>query len=311
MAQKIVLGYDLGGTKVAVGVVDGRGKILREVREPVQIEKGKAVVIRQLIDIGKRLIREYPKVRAVGIASAGPLDFEKGHLLDPTNFVANGKGWGKVPITRLLRAGLKRPVYLDNDAAAAMLAERWIGVARGKKNSLILTLGTGVGVGAIANGELVRAGRMLHPEASHLMLRADDPTAPCGCGNFGCMEAFLSGRNFTRRMSALLAIPDLTGEKLVELAREGHPGVLAGFSEYSRLLAISINCFVRMYSPEVVVFTGSFAAAHGYFLPATEAHLETLLARLRVGIDMMPKLKLSKLNNRAGIVGAAYIAMHR
>lgn len=309
-AARRVLAYDLGGTKVAVGVVDARGRILKETRVPVVIEQGKAAVIRQLADLGKELLREFPGIKAAGVASAGPLDPEKGVLLDPTNFTGPKGPWGKVPLAKLLSAKLKIPVYLENDAAAAMLAEHWIGAAKGYDNAMILTLGTGLGTGIFLNGELLRAGRQLHPEAGHLILRHNDKTAPCGCGNLGCAEAFLSGRNFTRRARPRFANPSFTAKDIADLARKGDPRALAAFEEYAEIMAIAIHNYVVIYCPEIIVFTGSFADAADLFLPSTREHLKKYLARRRIGVDLMPKLKVSELENKAGLIGGAYVALN-
>lgn len=304
-----VLAYDMGGTKIAVGVVDSRGRILEEIREPIAVQEGKKAVLQQLTDLGNKLIRKFPKIRRVGIASAGPLHPGKGLLLEPTNLVSAEGGWGKVPLSSILSRRLKRPTYLENDAAAAVLAERWLGAAKGYDNAMILTLGTGLGTGIIANGKLVRAGRGLHPEAGHLILNWQDPTAPCGCGNIGCPEAYLSGRGFTRRARPRFANPELKAEDIARLARQRDPRALSAFEEYANLMAVAIHNYVVIYAPEIIVFTGSFAAASDLFLKRTRELLEHYLARKRVGIDMMPKLAVSKLKNRAGILGGAYVAL--
>ena len=306
-----VLSYDIGGTKVAVGVVTSRGRILEEIRVPVQLEQGKTAVISRLVELGRQMIRQHKDIKWVGIASAGPLNPITGELLDPTNFVSSKGSWGKVPLAKIMTQELKRPAYLDNDAAAAMLAERWIGAAKKYKNSMILTLGTGLGTGMICNGELVRAGRNLHPEAGHMIIRFNDPTAPCGCGNFGCAKAYLSGKNFTRRTQLRFANPNLSSKDIVNLARKQDPLALAAFEEYAEIMAVTIHNFVRLYSPELIVFAGSFAAAADLFIPSTRKYLEVYLARERKGIDLMPKLEVSKLNNSSGIIGGAYIALLR
>src|SRR4051794_27799120 len=95
-ANTAVLAYDLGGTKVSVGIVNSKGKILAEIREEVQIQEGKAAVLNQLVRLGKEFLKGYPKIKRVGIASAGPLDPRKGVLLDPTNFTSKHGTWGKV-----------------------------------------------------------------------------------------------------------------------------------------------------------------------------------------------------------------------
>ena len=308
---KVVLAYDLGGTKVQAGVVTEKGKILAEVRTPVLFEKGKAAVLRQLSDIGEDFLRRYPKIKVVGMASAGPLDPGRGILLDPTNFTSSEGSWGRVPIAAILSKSLKRKVCLENDAAAAVLAEAWIGAGKGYDNVMILTLGTGLGTGIIANGQLVRSGRGMHPEAGHLMLNGRDTTAPCGCGNLGCAEAYLSGRNFTRRTRTRFGNPQLTGEEIANLARKQDPRALAAFEEYAEYMAVAIHNYVVLYAPEIVVFTGSFANTSDLFIDSTRSHLERLLVRRRVGVDFMPKLAVSKLENSAGLIGAAHVAFNR
>ena len=305
----IVLAYDLGGTKVAVGAVDSRGKILDEIRVPVALDQGKAATLRQLVELGREILERNPSIKKAGIGSAGPLDPVAGTLLDPTNFVRNGKRWGKVSLGKILGAKLGIPVRLDNDAAAAMLAEHWIGAAQGYDNAMILTLGTGLGTGIIANGELVRAGRHLHPEDGHFILRAGDKTALCGCGNYGCAEAFLSGGGFGRRARLLLKDKTLDAKIVAERARAGNAKAKALFREYAELMAVAIHNYVMAYAPEIVVFTGSFANASSLFLPDTRKHLAHLLRHKRVGVDMMPKLAVSKLEGQAGLIGAAVIGM--
>ena len=314
MTQKVphkkVLAYDLGGTKVAVGVVNEKGRILEEIREPVVFQLGKAKVIAQLADLGKKLIKHHPGIYRVGIASAGPLDAEKGLLLDPTNFVSEAGSWGKVPLASLLGKKLKRPVFLENDAAAAILAEHWLGAAKKYSNAMILTLGTGLGTGVIVRDQLVRAGRMLHPEAGHLIIHSNDLTAPCGCGNLGCAEAYLSGRNFARRARPRFANPNLTAKDIATLARKRDPRALAAFEEYAQLMAVALNNYAVIYAPEIVVLTGSFADASDLFLEQTKKYLKVLLARRRIGVDLYPKIVVSSLSNQAGILGGAFVAFH-
>jgi len=273
----VVLAYDLGGTKVAVGAVNAKGKVLHSLRVPVLLDEGKDAVLRQLGDLGQEILDRFPEIRRVGMASAGPLDPGRGLLLDPTNFARNDVRWGEVPIVKILERRLKRKVLLENDAAAAILAEHWVGAAKGVDNAMILTLGTGLGTGAICNGELVRSGRWLHPEGGHLILKVDDPTAVCGCGNQGCAEAYLSGNGFARRARILLENPKVDGPSLAALARGESTGTgvpreraLALFREYGELLAVAIHNYVMIYSPERVVLTGSFAQASDLFLPDAE-----------------------------------------
>ena len=113
--RTLVLAYDLGGTKVAVGVVDSSGKILAFHREPALLKKGKKATLDQLVRLGKEMIVKFPAIEAVGVASAGPLDPRKGILLDPTNFTGPDGNWGRVPLAAILSKGLRKKVFLEND----------------------------------------------------------------------------------------------------------------------------------------------------------------------------------------------------
>lgn len=308
---KKVLAYDIGGTKVAAGAVDAQGHVLEEIRVPILVELGRDAVLNQLAELGRQLISRHKGISRTGIASAGPLDPDRGILLDPTNFGGPKGAWGKVPIATILARKLRMPAFLENDAAAAILAEHWVGRAKRYSNAMILTLGTGLGTGIVANGELVRAGRVLHPEAGHIIVNADDASAPCGCGNQGCAEAYLSGRSFARRARVRFGNPDLTAKDIADLARKRDPRALAAFHEYAYVMAVAIHNYAVLYSPEIVVFTGSFAETADLFIDETRRYLETLLARRRIGKDLLPKLAVSSLQNQAGLIGGAYVALHR
>lgn len=306
-----VLAYDLGGTKVAVGVIDSSGKILAAHREAVMIKKGKKATLKQLADLGKKFIKEYPEIKAVGIASAGPLNPATGELLDPTNFKGPEGAWGITPITSILKKSLKREVYLENDAAAALLAEAWIGKAKNCKNAMIVTLGTGLGAAFLVDGELVRGANASHTEGGHMVLQMGDESAPCGCGNDGCAEGYLSGRSFTYRGRKLFKNDIIDAVQIASRARSGDEMAIAHFDEYSDKMAAFLNNCYMMFSTEVVIFTGSFAAAHDLFLDQTIEKLKVRMKRRLETSDCLPKLEISTLENQAGLLGGAYIALKK
>ena len=307
MTQK-VLSYDVGGTKVEVGIVNNRGKVLDQVRVPAAIPDGKSALIDQMASLGLTLLKKHPSVKKVGIASAGPLDPKKGILLNPSNFITRGKKWGNFPIVRLLSQKLKKPVFLENDAAAAILAEHWVGAAKHEDNAMILTLGTGLGTGVLCNGELVRAGSHLHTEGGHMIIGMNDQTAPCGCGNLGCAEAYLSGRNFAKRVALRMGKPHLTAREIAQLARKGDPAALKAFEEYAQIMAVAIRSFGVLFNPSLFIFAGSFAGASDLFLPQTKRELNRLLEGCG---QKPPRLVVSKLNNHSGLIGAAYTVLNR
>lgn len=311
--KTVVLSYDLGGTKVAVGAVNSSGKVLREIRVPVAAKDGKRAFFRQLIDLGNTIIEEFPQIKKIGFASAGPLHPERGVLLDPTNLAPKHENWKNIPLTKTLEKAFKLPVILENDAAAAVLAEHWVGGARNIQNAMILTLGTGLGTGVIVNGKLVRAGRGLHTEAGHLILNSDDRSAICGCGNLGCAEAYLSGNGFAKRAALSPRMPQVTAVDVAEFARDKksrhHREAKKCFDDYAIHMATALHNYAVIYAPEVVILTGSFANASDLFLEKTERELRKLLHRRRNGYDFLPQIKISELDNQAGLIGGAYVAL--
>jgi glucokinase len=208
-----------------------------------------------------------------------------------------------------LKKLFKKPVRLENDAAAAVLGERWKGGHGRVENILAMTLGTGVGIGVLANGVLVRAGQGLHPEAGHIPLDINAKDYPCGCGANGCIEAYLAGSHFSRRLGRLKNRA-LSGQEAVALAKDD-VWVQEAFREYGRQLAQAVRTLSVLFAPEVVVISGGFSHAASLFLEETQSLLPTLMERYRIGVDLLPKIKVSKLQDDAGVLGAAYLALHK
>lgn len=307
--MKQVVGIDLGGTKVSAGVVSEDGHIHRVLRESVILHRGPSGLIEQLARITNELHMSFPNIQGVGLASAGPLDPANGRLLDPTNLHGKHERWGEVPLSSLLAKEVALPVRLENDAAAAALAEGWKGSGVGVRNFVVMTLGTGLGVGVVANGSLLRSGRGLHPEVGHVYLRAGDISAPCGCGNYGCAEAFLSGVNFTRRLASQWREPDLTGEQLVIRARAGDQRTEEALAEYAHYFSQMITTLVVLFSPEKILISGGFSEATDLFLPMALDKIRIQLSTRRIGIDLLPEIGLAKLGLETGLLGGAYVAL--
>jgi predicted NBD/HSP70 family sugar kinase len=257
--------------------------------------------------------------------------------------------WGKVFLIREVEKELaknksilkkinpiKIKLCLENDAAAAVLAESWIAsmakvhkrvsssdlnlqknfsrkskqsATQSAKNIISVTLGTGLGVGVIANGKLVRSGQNLHPEAGHIIISYNEKEWLCGCGNFGCAEAFLSGVNWTNHLAKKWNEPKLTSEQLVIRARKGDQKVLAEFDLYAERLAAFFTSLIVLFSPQKIIISGGFSHAAELFLPKCETKLIDLLRHRRVGVDLLPAIECSKHPDDMGVLGAAYVAL--
>ena len=188
--KKYILGVDLGGTKIATVLTDLSGKILERVEVPTEASKGQDVVIQNIIQSVDMVLAETgvstDEVIGLGIGSPGPLDRKTGVVLEAPNL-----GWKNVPIRDILQERYNVPVYLENDANAAGLAEQKFGAGRGRDYVLYVTVSTGVGGGIILGGRIYDGAHGIAGEVGHITIDADGPA--CNCGGIGCLEAFASG----------------------------------------------------------------------------------------------------------------------
>lgn len=308
--SKKVLAVDLGGTKILAAIVDSTGSIIKKTKQTVDASAGPVGVLGQIAALAKQFRADFPEITVAALASAGPLDPVKGLWLSPTNITTNGEHWGAVPVVSSLDESTGLKWSLENDAAAAIRAEVWTGRAKGEPDAMAITLGTGVGVGVWANGALIRAGRNLHPEGGHLIIEHVAKEVVCGCGNWGCSEAYLSGANFTKWMGRKWGLK-LSGEDLLKIARSGDQKAVEEFHAYGRRLAIFISSLVVLFCPRVIVISGGFSHAADLFLPTAKHDLQNLLSSRRKGEDLLPHILVSEFQDEAGVLGAAHIALQK
>ncbi len=294
---------DLGGTKIFAAVVTEKGKIVKQVKAATHLSGGWPALKKQIVSICKDLMNSGNKITAIGIGSAGPLHAKSGVLLDPTNF-----GWKKKKINFVkdLSKNLKIPIVFDNDAVAAVLGERWL--KHSPANTVCITLGTGLGVGVLIDDKILRGRGGLHSEGGHLILRPQDHDAHCECGAPGCAEGFLSGVNFVKWVSKKTNRKFKDAKELSELAKNGDIEVSRFFAEYAELMAQYLCSIVVLYYPSEIVFSGSFAQASDLFLPQTQKIMAESLARQQAAHKIIPKIRVSRLDNNNGLLGAGYMA---
>lgn len=267
-----VLGFDIGGTKIAVCLGTSDGKILGSRRIT---SKGKSPdeILPQLVTIGKELLKEAsisPKgLRAIGIGAPGPMDILKGTIA-PTNM----KSWVNVPVRDFLADAFGVPTYFDNDANAGALAEWIFGAGKGSKDMIYLTMSTGIGGGIIAKGHLVQGKSYIAGEVGHIVIDVNGPL--CNCGMKGCYEAFCGGQAIAQRMQRELAgqldhpIIKHAGGKIEDVDMRALLGALKENNEYAVKLwkevtlrnAQAFGIFLNTLSPEYIVL-GTIARAFG------------------------------------------------
>ena len=294
MSAQRVIGVDLGGTKILAGSINGEGQVLerREVPTPTgsqaELLEGVAAAIEPLLDAG---------IAALGFGIPSVIDRRTGQALGSTNIPLESVFLGEVMSERF---GV--PAAIENDANVATLAEWRLGAGRGAENMIMLTLGTGVGGGAVLDGALFRG----WAELGHIVVVADGPPCQGNCTGRGHLEALASG-NAADRAAEKLWGAGSTAELLVARASDGDAAALEALSGIGHLLGAAIGSFVNVFGAEVVIVGGGFGiAAAEYLFPAAlgiarrEVQLECSRAALRI-------LK-AELGSDAGLIGAGLLA---
>jgi glucokinase len=310
MADACVIGVDLGGTKLLAGTVDAE---LRVHHRAYRLSRPDAVVetIVEAVEEAREAARG--EIRAVGVGVPC--------LIAPGSGVAmacNHFALVDVPLRDLLAERLGLPVVVDNDATAALVAEWRYGAARGARNVLILTIGTGVGGGMVVDGRILRGASGAAGELGHVVIDESGPPCPGNCPGRGCLESFVSGPALAREGRAradaepesalgraLAAGREITGPLVTELAHDGDEAARAAVVVLGRHLGVGMTSLVNVFNPEVIVVGGGLVAAGDLLLsPAREVVAERALVPARDQVRIVP----ARFGDESGMLGAAALA---
>lgn len=310
----LTIGIDIGGTKVLGGVVDENGKILATQRVPTPKEGG-AALTKTIADVANHLLKDHDVV-ALGVSAAGLISSDRETILATGNI----SGWNGVNLKEELNKFVDLPIFIENDANSAAWGESRYGAGVGEDHMLILTIGTGVGGGAIIDGKLLRGAHGISAEFGHIRVVPEGQL--CSCGARGCLEQYASGNALMRHVrEAISASPDaaynllargdgtlegLTGHHITQAARDGDPIALAGFNSTAQWLGAGIASLSALFDPACVVIGGGVIEAGEILLAPTRAALERLIPFS--GRRPIPKVVAATLGNDAGLVGAADLA---
>jgi glucokinase len=301
-----VLAFDIGGTKLAVGVVDPAGAVRSFLVEPTHAEQGPAQGLGRLFELGRRAVADsglgWPEVAAVGLCAGGPLDAARGVLIAP----AHMPGWHDVEITALAEREFERPAFLENDATAAAAGEHRYGAGAGTQHMVYLTISTGVGGGVVVDGHLYRGAGGNGSELGHVTV--DCNGRPCrGCGRRGCLEAYVSGTSIAERAREA-GLDSATAADVAASARDGDPVAQQVWDETVVAFACGLTSIVNVFEPELVVVGGGVTRAGEQLLGPVR---ERVRAEAMTPAGRAVRLVRSALEDRVGVVGAAAIAYDR
>ena len=258
-----VVGVDLGGTTIKLGLIDPQNKVLERRKIPTNPEEGPETAVERIagiVDEYRSLIPDNQKIAALGICCPGPLDHEAGILINPTNLPK----FYNVPLRQMLSERLNMPVSMEHDAKSAALGEFYYGAGRNEKNMIFVVVGTGVGAAIIMDGQLIRGVKNFAGEIGHATV--DRNGELCSCGSKGCLITYTSGPGLARRYQRLLDEESLTsrptsevpitGETVISLARGGNSLAKKIMMEAGEAVGIAVATMAMMLDIELYVFGG-------------------------------------------------------
>ncbi|MGI8614155.1 MAG: ROK family glucokinase [Nocardioidaceae bacterium] len=313
LVGQLTVGVDIGGTKIAAGVVDDAGVIVARETESTPAADPHALADAVAACVGR--LRASHDVRAVGIGAAGFVDVDRSTVLFAPNI-----DWVDEPLGAHVRARVDLPVVVENDANAAAWGEFRFGAGKDVDDLLLITVGTGIGGGLVTDGHLYRGTYGVAAEVGHL--RVVPKGVLCGCGQHGCWEQYASGRALVREARDRMAaeLPEagpltrlvggdpllVTGPIVTQCAQGGDPLCVGLLADVGRWLGEGIASLAAVLDPAVVAVGGGVAAAGELLLqPAIEAFTKSLPAASH---RANAELRLATLGNTAGLVGAADLA---
>lgn len=313
----LTIGVDVGGTKVAAGVVNLAGEVVAQTRRDTpadDVAKTRDVIVEAVAELAAA-----HQVDAVGIGAAGWIDASRSTVLFAPNIA-----WRDEPLRDYVSEAVGLPVIVENDANAAAWAEFRFGAARHADDSMIMfTIGTGVGGAIVFGGELVRGAHGIAAELGHMLSVPEGHL--CGCGRHGCLEQYASGnalvrfaragaRQEPRRAAALLDLAggdaeEITGPMVTAAAQEGDAVSREAFAQIGHWLGIALADMVQILDPQILVVGGGVVEAGDLLLgPTQRSYVDALAQRGRIAVaDLAP----AQMGNAAGVVGAGDLARRR
>ena len=309
------IGLDVGGTTFKAGVVTQDGRIVHKDAMPTGIERPYQEIIADMAALCKKVAADagiaMSEIKSIGVGVPGLFDNKTGMIPFCTNL-----GWHDIPFVAEMKKHLDTPVFGDNDATDAGLAESVAGVSAGIRDCVFLTLGTGVGGGIIIDGKPYSGAHGCGSEIGHMMIKMGGEL--CTCGNYGCFERYASATAIIREArkavaehpeSSMLAAcggdPGRINAKIViDAAKAGDETAKTVFDGYVHGLAVGIINIINMLDPEVIVLGGGVSAAGEFLLDAVREAVKPM-----VFFKTMPyaRIELAQLGNDAGIIGAAML----
>lgn len=315
----LYVGLDVGGTTMKAAVVDDAGRAFPSATLPTEAYKGQAHGLNQMTATIRRAVAAAGKTEAdiagIGVATPGTMDIQAGIILDPPNL----RPWQNVPVRQTIADTFRIPTAFQNDANAAAFGEYWVGAGREVKSMVMFTLGTGIGGGIIVDDKVLEGQHSHGAEVGHMKIDLGK-NRRCGCGRWGCLEAFASATAVVKRAQDAVAgvsgpsvLRDLlttTDEELpakvvFQAADQGDEVAQKVVDDTAYYLAVGAMNLMHIIDPDMVVFGGGMTAAGPPFLDRIKHYIRELAFPIPASRTIV---QYAALGSDAGIIGAAACA---
>ncbi|WP_027340071.1 ROK family protein [Halonatronum saccharophilum] len=316
MTKDYVIGVDLGGTKILTAIADLEGNILAKVRKDTEAKKGKDVVIQRIKDTVYEVIKEIDgdlsEVKGVGLGVPGPLNISEGIIKSTPNL-----DFDNLNIIEEL-SDLNLPIFLENDANAAAIGEKWFGAGKGADNMLYITVSTGIGGGIIINKDIYHGVGDGAGEIGHITL-IPDSKVQCGCGNYGCWEALASGTALIRmgreavesdcdtKIAQLVDSPEeIDGAIIAQAFKEGDEVAKELMNQLATYLGIGLASMINVFNPEKIVVGGGVSQSWDLLKDKVSETIDKrAMSSLVEGVEVVT----ADLGSEVGVIGALAVAL--
>ena len=314
--MKYYFGIDLGGTNIVAGVVDENYNIISKASTKTNLPRPEKEIADDMAKVSVQAVKEagisMEQIEWVGIGTPGIANSEKGIIEYSCNL-----GFNNTPMVEYIKKSIDKPVFIENDANAAAYGEYVAGAAKGAKNAVCITLGTGVGGGIIIDGKIYSGSNFAGAEIGHTVIEVDGPQ--CACGRKGCFEAYASATGLIRMAKEAMAqhpesllhataaeVGDVNGQTIFRAKEQGDPTAVAVVERYIHYLSVGIANVINCFYPEVVALSGGIAnQGEALLAPLREAVAPQVYGNQY--LQTHTRILGCTLGYHAGIIGAAML----
>ena len=314
--KKLAIGFDFGATWMKAGLVDQNGFVIHQIKKKTNAYFGKITIIKKIESIIIQLIQKAGdnKVFGIGLGAPGPIDFNKGIIINPPNL----PGWHNVYLRKILKDKFKLPAIIDNDTNLILLGEQFKGVARDKKNVILITVGTGIGGAILVKGEIYRGSKGRAGEFGHIIINSNN-REKCGCGSYSCLETFASVTAMVELVKKSIKkgkisqinklvnnnLDKIDGLTIYRAAQKGDKLAQDSLKIIAKNLGYGVCSLINIFDPDMIIVGGQITKTGKYFW-------QSLRQSIKKNCCLIKNIQIVKikLGDKSGILGGAFLVFN-